>query len=315
MNFWWVNQGQTSAQEIGGGYLWSPKLQANGQRTKAYDNMKEIEPGDIVLSYANMKVGNYGIATGRAVPSPKPEEFGKLGMYWSNDGWFVPIKWYPIEPIDRDFIGKNASKLFRIYENPFDINGAIKQRYLFQIDKEAVDFVLGLAKVTEDEFVVESLALEPAFFSGENALDGVIESQIVQNTTINETEKEAVVQARRGQGRFRENLSIFEKRCRITGVEDHRILVASHIKPWRSCASNFERLDGNNGLLLTPTMDKLFDRRYLTFESNGDVLLSKKLTEDTYERIGLNPGKKMNVGPFKEEQEKYLTYHRDIFLG
>lgn len=62
-------------------------------------------------------------------------------------------------------------------------------------------------------------------------------------------------------------------------------------------------------------MDRLFDRRYMTFENNGDVVLSKRIEADVYERISLSTVKKMNVGEFREEQAQYLDYHRQIFLG
>ena len=32
MRYWWVNQNQTFRQEIAGGFLWSPKRNANGGR-------------------------------------------------------------------------------------------------------------------------------------------------------------------------------------------------------------------------------------------------------------------------------------------
>ena len=62
-------------------------------------------------------------------------------------------------------------------------------------------------------------------------------------------------------------------------------------------------------------MDRLFDRRYMTFEANGDVVLSNKILPEVYERIGLAPGVKRNVGAFSQEQDQYLKFHREIFLG
>ena len=315
MNYWWVNQGQTSAQEIEGKYLWSPKLGQNGSKQASYENMKAIEPGDVILAYADKNISYYGIATGRAVSSPKPSEFGKLGLAWSDDGWYVSVVWMQISPIERDFVGRVSRDLFREFENPFDINARVKQRYLCRIEKKAIDYVLGLAKVPESKFMYESLSLEPTFFTRETELDGYVERSIEQNTSLDITEKEAVVLARRGQGLFKENLSRIEQGCRITGVQDQRLLIASHIKPWRSCSSNFERLDGHNGLLLTPTMDRLFDRRYLTFENDGSVQLSNRISEDVYERLGLDTSTRLNVGPFKVEQTQYLKFHREIFLG
>src|SRR5471032_2878361 len=64
-----------------------------------------------------------------------------------------------------------------------------------------------------------------------------------------------------------------ERACRITGVTREEHLRASHCKPWRD-SSNEERLDGENGLLLTPNADHLFDRGFIGFEDNGDVLVS-----------------------------------------
>ena len=39
--FWWVNHNQTASQEIGGQYLWSPKVERGGVRSQFYDNMRE----------------------------------------------------------------------------------------------------------------------------------------------------------------------------------------------------------------------------------------------------------------------------------
>src|SRR2546429_126132 len=92
------------------------------------------------------------------------------------------------------------------------------------------------------------------------------------------------------------------------------LLRASHIKPWKSCADNHERLDGNNGLLLAPHVDHLFDRGFLTFADDGAVLLSPRVDKSEFHRLGIRPG--MNVGRFFARQRDYLAYHRDfVFLG
>ncbi|MFE8730531.1 HNH endonuclease, partial [Aeromonas hydrophila] len=87
----------------------------------------------------------------------------------------------------------------------------------------------------------------------------------IQASTLNATEKQQLVKSRRGQGIFRANLEKVELACRVTGVTNTALLIASHIKPWSRCANNAERLDGNNGLLLSPHIDKLFDRGWITF--------------------------------------------------
>jgi HNH endonuclease len=80
-----------------------------------------------------------------------------------------------------------------------------------------------------------------------------LEQEVEQNAVINETERSALVMARRDQRLFRERVGRIEQRCRITQVEIPVHLRASHLKPWRD-ATNEERLDGENGLLLTPSI-------------------------------------------------------------
>jgi hypothetical protein len=88
-----------------------------------------------------------------------------------------------------------------------------------------------------------------------------IESQIESDGHLLETEREALIVARRGQGLFKQRVMQVENRCRITGVTNPIHLRASHCKPWRD-SINEERINGENGLLLTPTMDHLFDLRF-----------------------------------------------------
>lgn len=139
------------------------------------------------------------------------------------------------------------------------------------------------------------------------------ETTIWQRTDIDETEKEQLVKARRGQGVFKSNLNTIEKRCRITGVNDLAHLRASHIKPW--CRStDKERLDGNNGLLLSPHIDHLFDRGFISFTDAGDLLIADSLKKRILSMWGIPP--MLNVGEFRPEQARYLSYHRrEIFLG
>jgi hypothetical protein len=132
-------------------------------------------------------------------------------------------------------------------------------------------------------------------------------------TTIPETERQALVLARRGQGQFRANVLAIERACRVTRVERPEHLIASHTKPWRD-SSNDERLDGENGFLLTPTIDHLFDKGFISFEGNGDLVVSPVADRTSLVRMGITPERKINVGAFSEGQRKFLEYHRDSVL-
>jgi hypothetical protein len=137
-------------------------------------------------------------------------------------------------------------------------------------------------------------------------------SVLQADATLQDTVREAVILARRGQGLFKQRVMQIERACRITGVSREEHLRASHCKPWRD-ASNEERLDGENGLLLTPTVDHLFDRGFIGFEDNGDVLFSPVAHTDSLRRMSLDPTRALNVGPFSG-QRRFLSFHRDSVL-
>lgn len=128
-------------------------------------------------------------------------------------------------------------------------------------------------------------------------------------TDLTETERLQLVKSRRGQGIYRKNLEGFEKACRVTGVVNLRHLRASHIKPWRAY-NNFEKLDGNNGLLLSPHIDHLFDQGFISFSDDGTQLVSPEADADTLSCWGIKP--EGWYGPFRHEQLKYLAFHREF---
>lgn len=117
--------------------------------------------------------------------------------------------------------------------------------------------------------------------------------------------------ARKGQGIFRSRVKEVEDGWRGSGMKDHQYLQVWHIKPW-SVANNVERLDGNNGLLLSPHIGFLFVRGYVTFSGESDMIVSHQLGDD----IAAN-WKIMNVNKrqFTHKQKDYLRYHREnIFM-
>ncbi|GLX86100.1 hypothetical protein tloyanaT_23530 [Thalassotalea loyana] len=94
--------------------------------------------------------------------------------------------------------------------------------------------------------------------------------------------------------------------CRLTQIKETGFLIASHIKPWRA-ATNKERLDGNNGLLLSPHVDRLFDRCFISFKGNGELIVSDKLPDSVKKEWLISVG---NYGRFNAKQQQYLQYHR-----
>ena len=92
------------------------------------------------------------------------------------------------------------------------------------------------------------------------------------------------------------------------------VLIASHIKPYRTCINEDnvgEAIDYLNGLALSPTYDKLFDQGYITFTDNGELICGTQLTAYTWERLRINPNAKNVLRIYPEKREKYLDYHRN----
>jgi len=92
VRFWWVNQNQTFRQEVDGGYLWSPKLRSDGRRHPYYEFMREVAPGDLILSFADTCLRAFGVATSHAYEAPKPLEFGNAGRNWNAIGWRIDVR-------------------------------------------------------------------------------------------------------------------------------------------------------------------------------------------------------------------------------
>ena len=141
-----------------------------------------------------------------------------------------------------------------------------------------------------------------------------LEQDVVSDSTVRETERQAIIRARVGQGLFKERVSKIETKCRVTGVENPVHLVASHCKPWRD-STNEERLNGENGLLLTPSIDHLFDRGFIGFESNGKLIISPVAHRPSLQRMGIDTEHVSNVGGFTTGQKLFLDFHRNaVFL-
>lgn len=118
-------------------------------------------------------------------------------------------------------------------------------------------------------------------------------------------------EVRTKQRLFRERLIGVEKGCRLTGIEDLRFLRASHIKPWAN-STDSERVDGENGLLLAPHADLLFDRGWISFSASGRLLISNDLPTNVQASLGLNLDTSLRYGIFSSTQLGFLEFHRDV---
>lgn len=128
--------------------------------------------------------------------------------------------------------------------------------------------------------------------------------QIMNDPTTTPTEKTALINSRIGQGTFRHKVLLHWTCCAVTGFSDTNLLVASHIKPWKS-STNSERLDQWNGLLLSPNLDKAFDKGFITFDTDGLISLSPLFIEA--DKLGISSSMRIALKP---KHEKYMEHHR-----
>jgi putative restriction endonuclease len=321
MRYWWVNQNQTFRHEIGGGYLWSPKRNANGARNHFYESMREVSPGDLIFSFVDTRIVAIGIAKSYCWECPKPAEFGSAGEYWENVGWRVTVSFtallHRIRP--KDHMGVLRSLLPDRY-SPLQLNGNGNQAlYLTEIPQGLAEVLAGL--IGDEARILLSRPVEAApmesnpMESGDDldVWEHRLEQQVEKDRSVPETDREAIIRARCGQGLFKQRVMRIERKCRITGVENPTHLIASHCKPWRD-ASNEERLDGENGLLLTPSVDHLFDRGFIGFENSGELIISPIAHTPSLQRMGIETEHRVNVGLFTEGQKPFLEFHRNSVL-
>ena len=120
---------------------------------------------------------------------------------------------------------------------------------------------------------------------------------------------------REGQDEYRRKLLEECPFCPITMINEESLLIASHIKPW-AVSDSVERIDPNNGFILSPLYDKLFDRGYITFSNDKRVSISNWLSRQVKDRIGIKENQFFQFLPINDARAKYLEYHRaTVFKG
>lgn len=317
MRYWWVSQNQTYKAERAGGYLWCPKRRRDGARNQFYAYMREVSPGDTIFSYVGKQIVAVSYPTKYCYEANKPtEDFGRVGNRWSDVGWRIDADYFDLErPFHpKDHIDSIRSLLPEKY-SPLRRDGGGTEIYLTAIGRALGDLLLQIAATAGNDLPSPTGDAILGDLPDTQILDQQAEEEIVSTTGIDETEKAELRKSRRGQGRFRRNVRRYEKQCRITGVNDLSVLIASHIKPWRH-SDNRERLDGENGLLLTPNVDLLFDHGFVSFDDNGDLLISPAANQSTLAALGVPCDRPFNCGSFTAGQKVYLEYHRrEVFLA
>lgn len=157
--------------------------------------------------------------------------------------------------------------------------------------------------------------LRRAFQLGRTLPDELLHSFQRQTAALpRTTEAERLVVQRVGQDLFRQGLlEYWDSRCAVTGLAVPALLRASHIKPWADCATDAERLDVFNGLLLAPHLDAVFDAGFITVADEGTVIVASDLDDDARRLLGLDHP--LSIRMLTDEHRAYLPSHRTQVFG
>lgn len=299
--------------------MWSPQKKKNGHTNPYWEFMRAVRPGDFVFSFAFGKIAAVGLAKSRAYTCPKPDEFGKVGDVWDDFGWRVDVGFRELNNkiSPQDFI-QNIRPLLAPKYSPLTQYGHGKELYLTQISSQLGQLLarlIGPEALQLLNMVADAVEIDVDAEQGLAEWEDRIVKNVEDSMSLSETEKRTIVLARKGQGKFRERVLNIERECRLTGVRNPEHLIASHIKPWRVCESFEERVSGQNGFMMTPSIDHLFDRGHISFENNGELLISPTADTQSLNKMGVETNRVIRVGHFTEDQKTYLKFHRErVFL-
>lgn len=291
-----------------------------------YPKFNSMASDDNLLKYLENWIVHYTVPNPytRSLPSNiKPfsihaEVCRKLIEAQSDLSWNSTLyNLFGIEIGNKDIL-KNS---FNYYSPVFNIEGdSIKlktgiayddlQQYVkvdISTNRDNKEYFFDLFEVSQEINFVDNILVTEATTEELNLIN-----QIQSSNQYTQTEKNQIVKARIGQGLFRRNLISDCPFCPITKIDDSKLLIASHIKPWRT-SNNIERLDFKNGLLLTPTFDKLFDLGFITFRNDKSLQISSQISDVNINRLGIKNNMEIVNLPING-REAYFEYHRtEIF--
>jgi putative restriction endonuclease len=305
-SFWWVNHSHTVRHEIEGSYLWfANKARKSKARSESDKNIQRLLPGDIVYSFADGAIGAIGVVIGSAREAAKPLEFDSIAQFADTQkGWLAPVRFMPLaNPLRVEEHSAELAPVLPRKHSPLLAGGASNQHIVLAPVSSLMATTLSRLLDGEVERIVGTITESV----GRSLAEDAAEAAIQQRTDISPARKLDLLKSRHGQGVFRVNLEVNEHSCRVTGVLDRRHLRATHIKSWSEC-DDAEKLDGSNGLLMSPHIAHLFERGYISFLDDGDLLVSQELNPVVLDNWHIRLP--LNVGEFRPEQCYFLGYHR-----
>lgn len=296
MEFYWVNVGLTINEVLSGNFLWAPQhtITQSGreQHLEHWDNVATVKTGDLIFCCHSQRISHLARAVKDSYWAPRPPS--RSFSEWNAGGHRVDVELIELKtPVLRDEVSAEFMSRFDERTSPplFTSVGTLKQIYMAHLPQDAGTYLLELSQIIErfeDALVIHG-----------------------GNGKVSKTTRDAIVKARVGQGKFRADLlKMWSNQCSLTGLANTDLLVASHIHAW-SMSTNEERIDPNNGLLLAPHIDRVFDRGLISFDRDGRLLLSPKLTQHDQQIFALDRYKALRN--ISDGNRAFLARHRATY--
>ncbi len=205
----------------------------------------------------------------------------------------------------------NMEFLDAVFHPGWRVKYAVRLSTIEEVEKTIRNEILPRFEPDRNEILAQGESGAAEFEAEIAEPDYVLEADLIDDE-VNElgvegTFREVVVKQRVNQSVFRERLLKKYSHCCLCNVSNKRLLIASHIKPW-SVSSPTEKVDVNNGLLLCPNHDALFDQGYVSFDEDGQIIISDGLND--VDRVFMNINGDMIVS-LEEGQKEYMKYHRN----
>lgn len=301
MNFYIVMQGRTYEQAKEKQIIWCSILDSSGQAPHSWERMNEVKKGDAIFHCVKGEIVAISIAQQDCREGMNPFDT-------SNEiGHQFPANYEELDfPLTIKDYFDEILPLLPVKYSPFQQNGDGNQGFLYPCNEMlAIKFLelISDANIYEESEEQLEFAIGPIAQKERNTLAPV----------LIETEAEAKVKIRKGQQKFGKHLMpLWDNHCALCGVDLPALLRASYSKPWKD-ATNDERVDPYNGILLCANHDALYEQGYIAFDGTGKIHISSEIDRIDYGKYGIHD--KMRVLRV-EQNKKYFKWHkREVFRG
>lgn len=297
MAFYWVNLGDSHKEVAKYSFLWAPTYTISGKGTKSvnagWKHVSDVSKGDIIFCHANGEIIYVAIATKDPYLSQRPPN--RTYDKWKKEGNKIEVDLEVLAtPVSNKEFKDEFIPLFNSQTSPklFTVKREPSQQYMVSIPDGAGALILN--------------ALGDASINIQDKLNTSKGKQKPQETT-----RDSWVKSRIGQGQFRDDvLALWNSTCPITKVDIPGLLIASHIVSWQ-LSNDQEKLDKFNGLPLSPDVDKLFDKGFISFSDEGEILIHKSISTTLLDQLGIDQSKR--IESLKADNLPYLKRHRELY--